>query len=172
LGDNSGRIQKQDLLAICEKHGAILGPQVSIRNIKSSISQVSGIGKKWKRDIGGKSLNNPYLDDVLSVIDEGISSILITGGPGSGKTCLLLDLFDELEKSSLTDQNLLPLFIQSSVFSNCNTLQEVESYGFPVNFIQKVSRLSEKVKVIIIIDSLDVLSISREHNIFSFFWQQ
>ena len=86
-------------------------------------------------------------------------------GPGYGKTCLLLELADRIEAES---SNAL-LFIQASIFSECETADTRRAMGLRDDVIEAAGRLAEYRPVTVIIDSLDVLSLAREHRVLDYF---
>ncbi|XOF35428.1 MAG: AAA family ATPase [Candidatus Electrothrix sp. YB6] len=78
----------------------------------------------------------------------------MTDRPGSGKTCLLLDLADHIEADDRYDL----LFIKGDRF-----IKESSTIKLPKNIPGLCARLSEKRRVVVLLDSLDVLSMNREH---------
>ena len=105
---------------------------------------------------------------MLNAIESQNKSILLSGVPGSGKTCVLLALYDQLE----TRNDLATLFIQSREYANYTTPEARAAHGIPEDLVGLVGRMSDIKPTVIIIDSLDVLSLSREHSVLSFFLAQ
>jgi len=66
----------------------------------------------------------------------------------------------------------VPLFIQSREFADLPTAQDRHLLGLPDNWVGQAARLAESTKVVVVIDSLDVLAIAREHSILSYFLAQ
>ena len=85
----------------------------------------SMVGRNWRRDIGGRRLARKAIDQVLELVLSGTKRVLVTDGPGYGKTCLLLELADRIEAES---SNAL-LFIQASIFSECETADTRREIG-------------------------------------------
>jgi hypothetical protein len=166
------RLTKDDLKKIISQSGAMLVPVISNREAISSFSVTSAIGRAWLRDIAGKQLPRPVVKEILEAINVGKRSILLTGLPGSGKTCVVLNLQEELERIKQNCPNLVPLFIQSREFADLPTAQDRHLLGLPDNWVGQAARLAESTKVVVVIDSLDVLAIAREHSILSYFLAQ
>ena len=166
------RLTKDDLKEILHKAGALLVPIISISQVRTSFSYTSAIGRSWLRDIAGLRISSSVVNEMLAAIDEGKRSVLLTGLPGSGKTCVMLDLQEALEKRTQTGANIVPLFIQSREFADLATAQERQAQGLPEKWVEQAARLAEDAHVVVVIDSLDVLSIAREHGVLTYFLAQ
>ncbi|HEY6873772.1 MAG TPA: ATP-binding protein [Geobacteraceae bacterium] len=166
------RLTKDDLKAILHHAGAMLVPIMSIAQVRTSFSGTSAIGRSWLRDIAGQRISSPVVNELLAAIDAGKRSILLTGLPGSGKTCVMLNLQEALEKRTQTRADIVPLFIQSREFADLATAQERQAQGLPEKWVEQAARLAEDAHVVVVIDSLDVLSIAREHSILTYFLAQ
>ncbi|GFO54963.1 hypothetical protein GMSM_19700 [Geomonas sp. Red276] len=166
------RLTKDDLNEILHRTGALLVPIMSIAQVRTSFSSTSAIGRAWVRDIAGRRISSAILNDVLAAIDAGKRSILVTGLPGSGKTCVMLNVQEELEKRAQNKADVVPLFIQSREFADLATAQERQAQGLPEKWVEQAARLAEKTHVVVVIDSLDVLSIAREHSVLKYFLAQ
>ncbi|WMJ09397.1 ATP-binding protein [Nitrosomonas sp. sh817] len=162
------RLTKTDLHDILVKSGATFVLPLSQQEIQKSFANASAVGRDWRRDIAGNQLYASAISELLNAIETRKHSVLLTGTPGSGKTCVLLSLQEELEKRS----DLATLFIQAREYANCTTPEARSSLGLPSNLIGQVGRMSDYRHTIVIIDSLDVLSLSREHTVLSFFLAQ
>lgn len=163
------RLSKDDLKLLLNQAGAMLSPSMDVGDARESFSKTSVIGRVWRRDIAGERIQHPVEEKLLSAIDNREKSILLTGLPGSGKTCVLLAVQDALEIQAKYQSGVVPLFIQSREFADLSTSHEREELGLSENWVEKAARLSEKDHVVVIIDSLDVLSIAREHTALSYF---
>ncbi|MGB0563235.1 MAG: AAA family ATPase [Spirulinaceae cyanobacterium] len=165
-------LTKDDIKNILHNAGAMLVPTMDIAQVRTAFTSTSAIGRSWHRDIGGHRIPSPVVNKLLGAIDAGKRSILLTGGPGSGKTCVMLSLQEELEDRTENHPNLVPLFIQSREFADLATEQERQAQGLPKEWVEKAARLAEDAHVVVVIDSLDVLSIAREHSVLTYFLAQ
>jgi hypothetical protein len=166
------RLTKDELKSIIARAGAILTPPRDKEMLRNSFAGTSSIGRAWRREVGGVRLSNPVVDEILSVIGGDVRSILVTGLPGSGKTCVMLDLQEKLEERAKTRHDLLPLFIQTREFADLGTTQDRQAQGLAEQWVEGLALLAEDVRVIVVIDSLDVLSIAREHKVLDYFLAQ
>lgn len=166
------RLSKSDFKILLNQAGSILAPSINISEVIESFSRTSAIGRGWRRSIAGERIQHPAEEKLLSAINSKEKSILLTGLPGSGKTCVLLAVQDILETQAKSQGDIVPLFIQSREFADLNTSHEREAVGLSETWVEKAARLSESNHVVVIIDSLDVLSIAREHTALSYFLSQ
>jgi hypothetical protein len=166
------RLTKDDLKAILHRAGAMLVPIMSTAQVRTLFSSTSAIGRSWLRDIAGLRISSSVVNELLAAIDAGKRSLLLTGLPGSGKTCVMLDLQEALERRTQTRADIVPLFIQSREFADLATAQERQAQGLPVKWVEQAARLAEDAHVVVVIDSLDVLSIAREHSVLTYFLAQ
>lgn len=166
------RLTKKELETILLKAGALLVPPVNTAEVRASFSNTSAIGRSWRRDVAGRRLPNPVVSELLAAIDVGKRAILLTGLPGSGKTCVMLDVLENLEHRAQRRLDILPLFIQSREFADLATSQDRQAFGLSEHWVSQVARMAESAQVIVVIDSLDVLSIARDHGVLSYFLAQ
>jgi len=166
------RLTKEDLKLLLHQAGAMLVPVVNLAEVRKSFTSTSAIGRSWHRKIAGQSIPRPVLNDLLSAIDAKKRAILLTGLPGSGKTCVMLSLQEELEQRAQTRTDITSLFIQSREFADLSTAQDRQAQGLPVQWVEKAARIAEEAQVVVVIDSLDVLSIAREHSVLTYFLAQ
>ncbi len=89
----------------------------------------------------------------------GKKTILVGAAPGCGKTCLLLDLADELE----ADETTAVLFVKGDRFAGVEDEGRLQDNGLPPDIVGRCARLALSRRVVVILDSLDVLSMSRNH---------
>src|SRR5699024_9659562 len=122
-------------------------------------------------DLGQRMLR-PIVSELLAAIDAKKRSVLLTGAPGSGKTCVMLALQEKLEQRMTAKSDLVSLFIQSREFVDQATMQDRQAQGLPERWVEQAARLADESHVVVIIDSLDVLSIAREHSVLSYFLAQ
>ncbi len=166
------RLTKSDLTDVLNQTGSMLTPSVEVMEVRDSFKSTSAIGRIWRRDIGNERIPSPLVDEIVAAITAKHRSILLTGLPGSGKTCVMLTLQDELERLAQTCSNVLPLFIQSREFADFATAQDRQAQGLSEQWVGKVARMAEEAHVVVVIDSLDVLSIAREHQVLTYFLAQ
>ena len=166
------RLTKADLQAILQTAGSMLVPSMDLTIIRSSFENTSTIGRAWRRDIGGETLPEPLVAEIMAAIDTKPSSILLTGQPGSGKTCVMLALQEALEQQAQCRSDRFPLFIQSREFADLDTAQDRQAQGLAQDWVAHAARLADSTHVVVVIDSLDVLSIAREHKVLDYFLAQ
>jgi Cdc6-like AAA superfamily ATPase len=166
------RLTKDDIKEILHRSGAMLVPSMDISEVRKSFASTSVIGRHWHRDIAGQHISSPVVGELLAAIDAKKRSVLLTGLPGSGKTCVMLSLQEELEQRMQARAELVPLFIQSREFADLATVLDRQAQGLPEQWVGQASRLAEEAHVVVVIDSLDALSIAREHSILTYFLAQ
>ena len=166
------RLYKEDLVILLREAGVMLAPPMKLADIRAAFFSTSAIGRAWRRAIAGKYIANPIEGKLLAAIAAKKPAILLTGLPGSGKTCVLLAIQEVLEKRAQAGENLVPLFIQSREFADLATAQDRQAQGLPDQWVEKTARMAEAAHVVIVIDSLDVLSIAREHTVLQYFLAQ
>lgn len=166
------RLTKDDLKTILYNAGAMLAPPMAFDELRASFADTSTIGRSWRREIGGERISSLVVTELLGAIAEKQRSILLTGLPGSGKTCALLELQEVLEQRAQTNASIAPLFIQSREFADLATSQDRQAQGLSMDWVEKAARLAESAHVVVTIDSLDVLSIARDHRVLTYFLAQ
>lgn len=166
------RLTKADLKDILHQAGAMLVPSMNLAEVRASFVSTSTIGRSWHRDIAGERISSPIVNNLLAAIEDKKRAILLTGLPGSGKTCVMLALQEALEQRAQSRSDLVPLFIQSREFADFATAQDRQAQGLPEQWVEKVARMAEDAQVVVVIDSLDVLSIAREHSVLTYFLAQ
>jgi hypothetical protein len=123
-------------------------------DILKEFKQISAIGRNWLRTIDGRTIDRKEKSQIIQSIDNGKNIILVVDLPGGGKTCLLLDVLEHYERSS----NHNVLFIRGDSFGS-----KLEIDRLPEDLVEKCEYISNTAPVVVIIDSLDVLSTSRQH---------
>jgi hypothetical protein len=84
----------------------------------------------------------------------------------------MLALQEALEQRAQTRTDIVPVFIQSREFAELSTVQDCQAQGLPEQWVEKAARLAEDAHVVVVVDSLDVLSIAREHSLLTYFLAQ
>jgi hypothetical protein len=166
------RLTKADLKSIIHAAGSMLALPMNLMEVCSSFGSTSSIGRTWRRDIAGETIPVPLVSEILATIESKPSSILLTGHPGSGKTCVMLALQEALEQHAKFNSNRFSIFIQSREFADLDTAQDRQAQGLPQDWVERAARLAETTHVVVVIDSLDVLSIAREHKVLDYFLAQ
>ncbi|GER18747.1 hypothetical protein [Variovorax boronicumulans] len=161
-------LESEDLRRLVERSGAAVVPPKAQRELLDAFQSVSAVGRAWRREIGGVRLPRSATSQIVSALRERNRSILMTAAPGAGKSCVLLDVLDDLQ----TWKHVVPIYVQCRAFSDASTAAERETLGFPGDFVELVARMSEIKPVVVLFDSLDVLSLSREHKALDFFLAQ
>lgn len=158
-------ITRIDVVAELSQHGIYPTPKRDEAEILDAFSSASCVGRNWLRTIGGETIQREELFTLVSFIEQGSRTILLTDRPGSGKTCLLLDLVDYIEKEPLWGL----LFIKGDQFTDCTNETDLTDRGLPQDIVGQCARLADFRKVVVVIDSLDVLSSSRQHGVLKLF---
>lgn len=166
------RITKDDLVKLLSDAGVTLTPPLDVAKICRSFQHTSAIGRTWHRKIGHQKIEMPALQEILDGITTKQRSILLTGAQGAGKTCVMLELQDTLETRMQNGEPIVSLFIQSREFADIASARDRQVQGLSEQWVEESARLAEERHVIILIDSLDVLSISREHEVLRYFLAQ
>jgi hypothetical protein len=166
------RLTKDDLKTLLAQAGSMLSPPMDIVEARTSFKSTSAVGRSWRRDIGNERVSRPVVNQLIEAVEAKHRSILLTGLPGSGKTCVMLAVQDALEQLAQTRPNLVPLFIQSREFADVVTTQDRQAQGLPEQWVERAARMAEDAHVVVMIDSLDVLSIAREHSVLTYYLAQ
>ncbi|MCL2013016.1 MAG: ATP-binding protein [Cystobacterineae bacterium] len=166
------RLTKNELQELVRNAGSMLAPAMNIQEMLNAFKGTSAVGRTWRREIGHERLKNPLVDSLMKAIEEKKRSILLQGAPGSGKTCVMLSLQEELEKRAQEHAGLCPLFIQLGEFADKATAQERQALGLDEQWVKGVARIADEMHVVVVMDSVDLLSIAREHSILDYFLAQ
>ncbi len=165
LRNSKVTINRTDVLKELAERGIEPTPKRDIKELSKELERASTIGRQWTRDIAGEIIDRPELSEIVDLLESGEESILLVDGPGSGKTCLLLDLADHIEQN----KNWHLLFIKGDLFSKCESEDDFVKNGLPDDLVGVCARLAEDKKVVIVLDSLDVLSLGRNHTSLKYF---
>ena len=159
LGATTTVISYEDIKLELAKHSLDPTPFRSEADLLLTFRQSASIGRKWQRDVAGETIVRTCTDEVLIGIGAGKKTILLKGGQGSGKTCVLLNIADAVEQRS----ELALLFVKADLFKAVTTEGELAAAGLPTDIVGQCARLSEYRRVVVVIDSLDVLSLAHHH---------
>lgn len=165
-GDLAGshRISRDEVLELLRDKGCIVSSPKALVDIERKFARMSQIGRAWHRSVADKTIPRQSVNALLDS-SRANSRVLLTDGPGAGKTCILLDLVDELERQS----DIATLFLQAREFAEASDQHGREALGLEPNIDALVSSLSERKRVVVVIDSLDVLSVNSDSNGLTFF---
>lgn len=160
------KLYREDLLTALREKGISPTKFRKEAEIIENFSKASIIGRHdIIRSIGGKHIQRPEVDTIIELIQKQSRTILLTSGPGTGKTCVILDLADRIE--SILGLGLL--FIKGDRFAGLSRESDLVAEGLPEDIAGQCARLAEKRQVIVLIDSLDVLSLGRSHRSLGYF---
>ncbi len=160
LADSKIVLERQDILDMLHEHGIHQALACDETKLIRSFRDFSVQGRQWVRSMGGEKIHREELTLLKQAIEQKVPSILLEDIAGGGKTCLLLDLMDDLDEQKET----VSLFIKGDIFASINTLKDLEQYGLPKDFISQCAYLANRRHIVIAIDSLDVLAVGRSHN--------
>lgn len=161
---NSHRITRDEVLRLLKEHGCFVAPPMAEIDIAGKLAAMSAIGRAWRRDVAGHRIDRAAVD-VLETAAQQSAKVLLTDGPGAGKTCVLLNLAERLEARP----GIASLFIQAREFADATTAAERESLGLAPDLVALVSAMSQFRRVAVVMDSLDVLSLARNNLSLIFF---
>lgn len=165
---DSSFITRQDVLEKFSQNGICLAPWYSIEILREEIQRISAIGRSsFLREIRGERIPRPEVKEILQHLNNGSKTILLEGGPGAGKSCVLLNLVDQLEQDPEAPYNVI--YLQTKEFDGLGNgtdriFQEL-GYDFPC----KIARFAERHPVVVVMDSLDVVAISTGGVAFRYF---
>ncbi|MGP1385590.1 MAG: NACHT domain-containing protein [Thainema sp.] len=160
LKDTKHIINREEVWAELGMLGLRPTPERSETEILETFRLASRIGRNWLCTIDDEKIPRIELNQITELIEQDNRTILLTDRPGSGKTCLLLDLVNELENQEAYGL----LFIKSDLFTEINNEQDLVDRGLPEDIVGQCARLAKFRSVVVIIDSLDELSLSRQHS--------
>lgn len=152
-------IERDHVVQSLEDGGVRITPDRPVEDILDAFESGSQFGRSWKDTIDGEHIPRQEVDEILELIEKGKSSVLVEGRPGSGKTCVLLDLVDRIEEES----DLVRLFIKGDRFTSVSSLSDLAEEGLPEDIPGQCARLAQEQQVVVILDALDVLSLNRHH---------
>lgn len=160
-------LKRADIESALSKAGIVRAPSVSESEILGQFTAASRIGRSdLSREIAGEKLKRSEVEHIIQFLEASEKSILLTDSPGSGKSWVLLELADLLERDSKSGV----LFIKGDRFDDITTEAELLSrLGLSVDMVALAARLTAYRQVVIIIDSLDALSLGRDQKALNVF---
>ncbi len=157
LVDPGAPVTRLDLETLLRKRGHVRTPQRPEAEMRAAFARASRRGRVWKRDVDGRQFVRHEVEEIATALTGGARSVVVTSGPGGGKTCVLLDLVDRLE----ADDEWAVLFIKGDQYEGARTLSDLVDRGLPDDLVGQASRLSVGCRVAVVVDALDVLSLQR-----------
>ncbi|WP_102725251.1 ATP-binding protein [Akkermansia muciniphila] len=166
---DSSFITRQDVLKKFSQNGICLAPWYPIEILREEIQRISAIGRSsFLREIGGERIPRPEVKEILQHLDDGSKTMLLEGGPGAGKSCVLLNLVDQLEQDPDAPYNVI--YLQTKEFDDLGNGTDRISQELGYDFPRKIARFAECHPVIVAMDSLDVIAISTGGAAFRYFF--
>lgn len=145
-------IDRHRLLYLLNSAGLRITPRLSETQITTYFAQFSNRGRVWQRKIKEHHFLRTQQQKLIAHINSK-QSVLIDGSPGSGKTCILLDLVDYFENNP----HYFCIFLQT------RDIEDSDIDEFRAKFLNSLARMAENLLVVLVVDSLDVLSTSGRH---------
>lgn len=165
---DSSFITRQDVLEKFSKNGIFLSPRYPIEILREDIQRISTIGRSsFLREIGGERIPRPEVKEILQHLDDGSKTMLLEGGPGAGKSCVLLNLVDQLEQDP--DAPYQVIYLQTKEFDGIGNGTDRISQELDHDLPRKIARFAECHPVVVAMDSLDVIAISTGGAAFRYF---
>jgi hypothetical protein len=165
LAESQYIIDKQSVLVMLKEHGIYPVLNFNEEKITQSFKAFSLNGRKWVRTIGDNVIRRTVSAELIQAVEDGISTILLEDVAGGGKTCVLLDVVDHYEDK----ENISTLFVKGDLYAHIETLNQLTEFGISDDLIAQCAFLAEKSKVVIVVDSLDVLAVGKSHKSLSCF---
>lgn len=129
---------------------------IEIEKAKADALEGSTDLRDWPKDIFGERIERPTFNRVLQHIASAKSGTsLIIGEAGSGKSALMAELTEHLEKEGT------PVFaIKADMLrESSTTLSDLENdLGLAGNLLEEISVIADEVPTVVLIDQLDAVS--------------
>ncbi len=164
--DIPNKISKEYLEYELKKVGLILTSMYEELEVLKEFSSVSKIGRNKDYSIKGHYLIQKDIEQIINILKSGNGNVIVTDKAGGGKSCLLDNVAKYFECSS----EYALLFLKGDEFNKVADDKEFyEKYNTPKDMVGKIVRISEHKKVIVIIDSLDVIALNKDYGTLKFF---
>ena len=157
LVDPGAPLTRENLVGLLRARGHVSTPERDEAELLRAFDRASRRGRTWKRDIDGRRFPRSEVDVITEALRDDVRSIVVTSGPGGGKTCVLLDVVERLE----VDEDWTVLFVKGDLYDGAQTVSDLADRGLPDDIIGQASRLSASRRVVVVLDALDVLSLQR-----------
>lgn len=121
--------------------------------------EASSIGKQGLScEIAGQKIPRQEVGHILELLEQGEKSVLLTDGPGAGKSWILIGLADRLE----ANEQWGVLFLKGDRYDDIDSEQAlIERLHFPDDPVKLARQFTASRKVVVLLDSLDALSLSQ-----------
>lgn len=161
------RLTRDYLISTLAKNGLPISPFKTEEEIIKSFREASRIGRdSTSRDIAGIKIDREETHQIISALEKNMSKIVLTGSPGCGKSWIFLELADLLE---IQDQWGV-LYIRGDHFDDIDSEGSLNSrLNLQDDIVGLTARLSSYRKPVVIIDSLDALSLARDQKALKIF---
>ncbi len=151
-------ISREDILSLLQERGIHALHNFDEKEVAQSFRQFSLNGRQWVRSIGGEKIERSELARLKELIDQSCSLVLLEDVAGGGKTCILLDLLDDLDKNN----HFFTLFIKGDLYAEILSLDDFSQHGLS-DILSQCAGLAQIKPLVVIADSLDVLAVGRSH---------
>ena len=161
------RLTRDNLISALIKNGLPLSPSKTEEEIIKSFREASRIGRdSTSRDIANIKIDRGETNQIISLLEKDMRKIVLTGPPGCGKSWILLELADFLE----TQDQWGMLYIRGDHFDDIDSEGSINSrLNLQDDIVGLAGRLSSYRKPVVIIDSLDALSLARDQKALKIF---
>jgi hypothetical protein len=160
------RLTRGSLRDLIAAAGSVQTPTRTEAELDARLRQLSKLGRAWIRTVDGTQIPRATLrQDLMHILASQPATLLLHAGPGFGKSCILLDLTEALEASP----RHFALYLQGRLFASSNSDADRVALGLDEDMVGLVARAAEFRHCVVIIDSLDALSLNREHAALGYF---
>ncbi len=157
LRDPVAVYRRTDLERELADAGHVASPVRAVADQLAAFARASAIGREWERTVAEERIERAETRAVLDAVEAGARTVLVTGEPGIGKTCVLLDVADAMEQ----DPTRAFLFVKGDRFAGADDEAGLVRRGLPDDLVGRCARLAVDRPVVAVFDALDVLSLQR-----------
>ncbi|WP_444935856.1 hypothetical protein ACJJIW_17185 [Microbulbifer sp. JMSA004] len=159
LAETQYIIDRQSVLTMLKEHGIYPVLNFNEEKIIQSFRAFSAQGRQWVRTIGDTVIQRPVVGDLIQAVEDNTPTVLLEGVAGGGKTCILLDVIDHFDN----EDKVASLFVKGDLYAHIESLFHLRDFGLDNDLVAQCAFLAEKRKVVVVIDSLDVLAVGKSH---------